>query len=852
MESDDDDYFFPASDVSQAEDDEDSDTEWADAMSDFADAASDDDESEFDSESDYEGDLEDLEDYMELVDDLLFDAVEDSILGPQLLDFAKAVEAAKRGVDHSSMSDENSDSESLAEKTTAPQLTPAPKKCALMAFGPNGQWTKCDRETEGRHAGLLQGVWEVDETAAGCPVDAICVCRAHDMADRNAFKKVGDVPGPHLLPASAGGNALQSPTGVPHALAGNLTMDGRHAEDAAALNARIVRCKCRRCNRLCVVIVPAATSPGDRWVWAWHSQKGDRTSPYLRIPTLANCDSIVNVPPPEQKDHRNRAGYICPCCLRRSGVHLRLVGQGKGARLLCDHRRPQAAATVEEALAAGDWLLNGPALPGYSELNSRDAQRPRDEFDGAAHQAPTTGDTSQVAENHDHVNLNTPTTGDGAHASPSAQGTVGTVTSTMTNIASVAADLFYSSGRSLATAIESWAKTIRDDDAFCKSEDPAALVASFPPELLQFLDGLTHGEGRRAADAKRKRAKRGKESTTDYDARRALRLLCRKALLGCLIITMVRPALQPSLLQALTVLHRSRRYNYDMGVLGRQMGLYTHQPKRERELEVSRNAQPVHVQPAPQGVRIVGAVDNIDKKKQGPQAGDAFSTPTPDFHGTVSVAFVPVDAEQVKCAGSGLAKQGVRRNNGTEFTSGQPRTTASAAPTETSERACERLPPIGDESLDWFAPGPHLRDFEERVERATAEMARVQASAEEELEQCDAPGSAVAGMGGHDCVERLKIIVEDMCDRGKDELLAEVVILPTSKHAATTGRGVEEALGHILSARAPDQEAVTVVADQAVYAKAEKVKDADPARLAAVQLYPGMCSPSAVVPLRFN
>src|SRR5690606_35719805 len=110
-------------------------------------------------------------------------------------------------------------------------------------------------------------------------------------------------------------------------------------------------------------------------------------------------------------------------------------------------------------------------------------------------------------------------------------------------------------------------------------------------------------------------------------------------------------------------------------------------------------------------------------------------------------------------------------------------------PERRAPRACERLPPTGEECIEWVQPGHALQEFE-------AAVSKLVDSAHQDPTKVS--------------VEDLKRAVKDLCDRGEDELVVEVVILPTSEHAATTNRGIADAIRSISAATPTEQRRIIV------------------------------------------
>ena len=937
-----------------------------------------------------------------------------------------------------------------------PAANAAPvKTCAIMLPTPHGRPEPCKNSvgtSKVRHTGHLQGVWELEPRSLGLPPEEICICQAHYMADLNTTRSMAEKQA-----TTTGVGAQQAP-------------EPAASRESGSPLRETVRIKCRVCDWLHVISVPAAGATGEAWAWICHTQPSIDTSPYLRVPTATNCELVVHVSPPPLDGSsflRDRAGYICSGCLLRSGVHLRQVGQQKGKQSpRCQHQSDEGAHE-DRAVRAGDALLHlarraflGNAGPSTSP--------PTDAVVASPHGAPSTGATATAMTLGNTVGPNERTGIVGGDAAQSGKMN------------------FHQVGQLLADVITK----------FCASEDmrivegandPVELIEAMPSELRQLLDGLCKAETRREAKADAARRRRGSAVDMIMMAeKRHLRLASKKSLLGCLLMTLVRPGVRPSLLKALTYLHRSRKFNYDLGYLLRQLGLHVHQPSYVRKLEAQRHARPASVKRIDSESPIFAAMDNIDVKWKGTKSGDAFSTAVPSFHGTAAVVFVPVPPGPETAATMGFAKQGLRpkaregapvppderappaapegapaaapmppvggaaqgqgdrptapatptecapaaapkpptygaahdqgaqpaapaapaegapaaaptppadgtahgqrvlpaapaapavgapaaaptppaygaaRDQGPKpraggATHGQgaqpaapaapaegapaaapkppaygaahdqgpkpraggathagqeaqpaapaapaegapaaapkppaegtahgqgvqplapkppargagqgqgarppapaapieddfPMQVATAEPERTSggtipmqvdsdssappasnlgalperraPRACERLPPTGEECIEWFQPGHALQEFE-------AAVSKLVDSAHQDPTKVS--------------VEDLKRAVKDLCDRGEDELVVEVVILPTSEHAATTNRGIADAIRSISAATPTEQRRIIVGADQAVYAKTEAYLQTTQtnAPTVAVDLYPG-------------
>lgn len=149
---------------------------------------------------------------------------------------------------------------------------------------------------------------------------------------------------------------------------------------------------------------------------------------------------------------------------------------------------------------------------------------------------------------------------------------------------------------------------------------------------------------------------------------------------------------------------------------------------------------------------------------------------------------------------------------------------ASSAPESSPSplaRSCTTLPERSAPSAAWFAPGAALA----KAEGILASMV---------------PKLLSDGISDNS-VDQVTQAVAAMSDRRGDELVAEILILPTSTRAATTNRGIMDALDYAKDVLPLDQGSMQVTGDQSCYVRIAEVQTTSKDEYEWAVAYPGTC-----------
>ena len=205
--------------------------------------------------------------------------------------------------------------------------------------------------------------------------------------------------------------------------------------------------------------------------------------------------------------------------------------------------------------------------------------------------------------------------------------------------------------------------------------------------------------------------------------------------------------------------------------------------------------------------------------------GDPVATPVPTVDSEISGAAAGAAMDGVAWAApSAAAAPSGQAVHGTAPASSSSVSSELESVPPQPARSCTALPERDAPSVTWFAAGGALLKAEGVLAALVPELR--------------------AGGISDLSVEKVTKAIEAMSDRRGDELVAEILILPTSMRAATTNRGIMDALDNAKAVMPLDEDSMQVTGDQSCYVRIAEVQKIFKKEYEWAVAYPGTSRPT--------
>jgi hypothetical protein len=731
----------------------------------------------------------------------------------------------------------------------------AGKRCNVIVFNNNGYHGRCTETCDSRYASSLRGTWELHGVQTGMDPAEVPVCLRHYNADKSKLQVLAN---PKLQRTFRG-------------------------------------VMCRACDRRCCIVSPDDGGGNETgWVQV-------ETDVYVRVPTLALRCKVVTAHlalPPAAVHTRNRAGYLCAACLSALGVHLIAVGGGReGGKDKCDHDEKHYATgaallkAAQDAAAAarkiGAPLSNEPdggMQAGTSQpqqLGQAIVGSIKKWWDGKAiddkRAFQTTADPCAVLSSLPsdlRAFLEGVAVGDEQRAREAAR---------------KATERGSDDPKQRAEIEQRRAVLVQGRLAMIASLICSLALPSTHPGILEALCRL-HAKGKWRYEegivlrkfgvhsrlpASERRRERAREAGPAPSVTAAMAAGGTVAM-GTDNFDMARagPAKGDVYSVAKTTFHGTASVLFIYRSKAKAASVFSSFSKGRARAPVAPAAASASINsethasaplpmeglslPAPWltttstssaadasandvmvGVVPTGAVASnapglSPEQSLVPVRPSSTTAPTPSLSSSAPKA-VPASIAAAAAAAAAASTPSAHpaavpppsSTTALSPTASRPTSDIDAMELDNElesspvQRACTALPARSSPSLSWFDAGPALI----QAERKLVELV---------------PSLRASRLNVNAAMDQVIDMVANLSDRAKDELVADVFILPTSTRAATTNRGVRDALDHGKASLPVDQDSMQVIADQAVYVRVDEVRDTAMREYGWAHAYPGM------------